>query len=418
MTWLTAPAHARWLEGETDRLLAFGGRSVHPVGGFGRQDEVGGLAAGPAELWITCRMTHVYALGHLLGRPGCAPLVDHGVAALTGVFRDAEHGGWFAEVDRTGPTDLTKAAYPHAFVVLAASSATAAGRPGARELLDEALAVSWQRFWDDGAGMAVEEWDRTFTELDPYRGVNANMHTVEAYLAAADVTGDRDWLDRAVRVVERVVHGFARGNAWRIPEHFTSDWQPDLEYNAGTPAHPFRPYGATIGHWLEWARLTLHTRAGLAARGDEPPGWMLDDAVALFDAAVREGWDVDGAPGFVYTVDWSGQPVVRERMHWVLCEAIGAAAALHAATGEPRFATWYTAWWDYAEAHLLDRAGGSWWHELGTDNEVSRTVWAGKADLYHAVQATLIPRLPLTPALAPALAAGLLDATTTDGSDR
>ena len=48
-------------------------------------------------------------------------------------------------------------------------------------------------------------------------------------------------------------------------------------------------------------------------------------------------------------------------------------------------------------------------NELGTDNEVSRTVWAGKADLYHAVQATLVPRLPLTPVIAPALAAGLLD---------
>ena len=182
--------------------------------------------------------------------------------------------------------------------------------------------------------MAVEQWDRTFTTLDGYRGVNANMHTVEAYLAAADVTGDRIWLDRALRIVERVVHGWAAGNSWRIPEHFDADWEPDLEYNVDTPAHPFRPYGATIGHWLEWARLTLHARAAITARGDVAPAWMLEDAIALFDAAVREGWDVDGAPGFVYTVDWSGAPVVRERMHWVAAEGVAAAAALHAATGE------------------------------------------------------------------------------------
>jgi mannose/cellobiose epimerase-like protein (N-acyl-D-glucosamine 2-epimerase family) len=408
MAWLSTPAHARWLEGETDRLWDFG-RASRASTGFARLDDVGRPLPGPAELWITCRMTHVYALAHLTGRPGSTALVDHGLAALTGAFHDAEHGGWFAEVDADGsPRDTAKTAYPHAFVVLAAASATVAGRPGARELLDAALAVQERRFWDDAAGMVVEEWDRTFTDLDAYRGVNANMHTVEAYLAAADVTGERVWLDRAARIVERVVHGFARGNAWRIPEHFDATWTPDLGYNADTPAHPFRPYGATIGHWFEWARLALHTRAALTARGDVAPAWLLDDAVALVEAGVREGWHVDGARGFVYTVDWQGRPVVRERMHWVVAEAVAAVAALHAATGDPRWDDLYTQWWEYVGEHVIDRDGGSWWHELGTDNRVTRTVWAGKADLYHAVQATLIPRLPLTPVLAPALAAGLL----------
>ncbi|WP_188037380.1 AGE family epimerase/isomerase [Actinotalea sp. JY-7885] len=412
MAWLSAPAHHRWLEGETDRLLDFGRASRVAEGGFGRLDERGRLEPGlPTELWVTCRMTYVYALGALLGRPGCAPLVDHGLAALAGRFRDAEHGGWFAAVGPDGPHDdaaTAKDAYPHAFVVLATASAAAAGRPGARELLDEALAVQLRHFWDDEAGMVVESWDRAFTTTEAYRGVNANMHTVEAYLAAADVTGDVAWLERAARIVERVVHGLARGNGWRLPEHFDADWQPLLDYNRDVPAHPFRPYGATVGHWLEWARLTLHVRAALEAAGRPVEPWLLDDAVALFEAAVAQGWDVDGAPGFVYTVDWSGEPVVRMRMHWVLCEALGAAAALHAVTGDERFEAWYATWWDYADTHLLDREGGSWWHELDEENRVSRTVWGGKADLYHAVQATLLPRLPLTPVLAPALARGLL----------
>lgn len=413
MTWLSSAAHHRWLEGETDRLLAFG-RGARTAEGFGRLDERGRLEDGPSELWVTCRMTYVHALGALLGRPGSGALADHGVAALAGPFRDREHGGWFSAVGAGGAVaaeHTVKDAYPHAFVVLATASAAAAGRAGARELLDEALELQLAHFWDDDAGMVVESWDRTFTTCEAYRGVNANMHTVEAYLAAADVTGDLAWLDRAARITERVVHGFARGNEWRIPEHFDPHWVPDLEYNRDAPAHPFRPYGATIGHWLEWARLTLHVRAALEAAGRPVPAWAIEDATALFDASVREGWAVDGAEGFVYTVDWQGSPVVRERMHWVLCEALGAAAALHAVTSDARYDAWYRTWWDHAATRFLDHDGGSWWHELTPEGGVSRTVWGGKADLYHAVQATLIPRLPLAPVLAPALARGLLDTT-------
>jgi len=408
MTWLSSPSHRQRLVAEAGRLLEFS-RAARTPDGFGWLDEGGRVQDGrPTELWITCRMTYSHALGALLGHPGSAELVDHGIAALTGAFRDAEHGGWFTSIGSEGPVEPDKGAYSHAFVVLAAASAAAADRPGGAALLAESLEVSLRHFWDDDAGMVIESWDRTFSTAEPYRGVNAAMHTVEAYLAAADVTGDRAWLDRAVRMTGRVLR-MARGNAWRIPEHFDPQWQPLLEYNAENPAHAFRPYGATIGHWLEWSRLTLHARAALLSRGDAVDDGMLDDAVALFDAAVQQGWEVDGTPGFVYTVDWDGAPVVRERMHWVLCEALGAAAALHRVTGDARFDDWYRAWWEYAEEHLIDLEGGSWWHELTPDHAASRTVWAGKPDIYHALQATLIPRLPLTPTLAPALARGLME---------
>ena len=405
-SWLGTPAHARWLEAEGDRLLRFGRAARHPSGGYAWLDEAGRPELDrPVELWITCRMTHVYSLGQLMGRPGCGPLADHGVAALTDRFRDAANGGWYAAVDAGGPTGRDKLAYPHAFVVLAAASATCAGRPGAPALLDDALDVLLTRFWDEDHGMVVEEWDETFSTLDPYRGVNANMHTVEALLAASDATGDRTLLDRALRIVTRVVHDLGRANHWRLPEHFDEQWRPLPDYNRDTPADPFRPYGATIGHGLEWARLALHLRAALGA---EAPDWLLDDAVSLFDAAVRDGWSVDGADGFVYTVDWSGVPVVHERMHWVAAEATATAAALHAATGDPSYAARYAAWWDHIAEVFIDSEQGSWRHELDAQNRPSSQTWSGKPDTYHAFQATLIPRLPLSPTLAAALRDGLL----------
>jgi sulfoquinovose isomerase len=391
---------------EGDRLLDFGRASVLASGGFGWLSSTGEVEADrPVELWITCRMTHVYALGHLLGKPDCAALVDHGVAALRGRFHDAANGGWWPQVDDQGPTKREKTAYEHAFVVLAAASATAADRPGARELLDEALTVLLDHFWDESFGMVVEQWDETWTTLDGYRGVNANMHTVEALLSAADVLDDSSLRERALRITTRVIHTLARSHQWRIPEHFDASWTPQLEYNADQPAHPFRPFGATIGHWLEWARLALHLRAALGAAA---PGWLLDDAVSLFDAAVREGWAVDGTDGFVYTVDWVGRPVVRERMHWVVAEATATASALHQVTGDPSYAAWESTWWQHIDDHFRDPVHGSWHHELAPDLTPSSTTWAGKPDTYHAYQATLIPRLPLAPTLARALADGIM----------
>ena len=58
----------------------------------------------------------------------------------------------------------------------------------------------------------------------------------------------------------------------------------------------------------------------------------------------------------------------------------------------------------YAERYLFDRTYGSWHHQLDATNHVIETVWPGKPDLYHAVQATVIPRLPLAPSMATALA--------------
>ena len=360
--WPTSAAHARWLEAEGDRLLDFSRAAAHPDGGFAWLD-AGGVPEldRPVELWITCRMTHVFSLAHLMGRPGSAALAEHGLRAVAGRFHDDVYGGWYAAVDAEGPTVRSKTAYPHAFVVLAAASATCAGLPGGRELLDEALGVLLGRFWDEEHAMVVEEWDESFTTLDPYRGVNANMHCVEALLSAADATGDRRLLDRALQIVTRVVHDLGPAHSWRLPEHFDPSWVPLLEFNHDAPADPFRPYGATIGHWLEWARLALHLRASL---GSSAPAWLLDDAVSLFEAAIEEGWAVDGAAGFVYTVDWSGQPVVRERMHWVAAEATATAASLFTATGEARYADWYTTWWDHLAEVFIDHDLGSWHHEL------------------------------------------------------
>jgi mannose/cellobiose epimerase-like protein (N-acyl-D-glucosamine 2-epimerase family) len=87
----------------------------------------------------------------------------------------------------------------------------------------------------------------------------------------------------------------------------------------------------------------------------------------------------------------------------VLTEAIGAAAALHQVTGEATYAEDHQRWWRFAEEHFIDLERGSWRAELGTDLHPASGTWLGKPDVYHALQATLVPRLPLAPMFAAAL---------------
>lgn len=386
-----------WVRAEPARLLGFARGAAHPGGGFAWLDDTGRpVLERPVETWITCRMTHVFALA-ALGGADTGELVAHGVAALKGPLRDGEHGGWYAS------TALAeKRAYEHAFVVLAAASAAAAGAEGARPLLAEALETVERRFLEPEAGLVADVWDRGWTRLEDYRGANANMHTVEAFLAAADVTGDAVWAARALSIVERLVHGEARAHGWLLPEHYDPDWRVRLEFNRAEPAHPFRPYGATVGHLFEWARLAVHLGRAL---GPAAPAWLVPDAAALFETGVRYGWAVDGRPGFVYTTDFAGTPVVRTRLHWVVTEAMAAAWTLHQETGDPAYLARFEEWCAHAETCFVDRELGSWHHELDPGNRPAATVWAGKPDVYHAYQATLLPGLPPAASFAGALLA-------------
>jgi mannose/cellobiose epimerase-like protein (N-acyl-D-glucosamine 2-epimerase family) len=381
---------------DLDGLLDFAERSRLPEGGFGYLGDDGSVLP---DRPVETRMTHVFGLAHLLGRPGAGELCAHGVAAMTdGPLHDAEHGGWRASTE-----DDSKAAYVHAFAVLAGSTAATAGIAGGRALLDEALDVWQDRFWDEDAGLAVEEWDRAWTTLADYRGVNANMHGVEATLAAADALGPGERADRlrrqALRSTERVVHGWARDADWRLPEHFTDRWEPLPDYNRDRPADPFRPYGVTIGHQFEWSRLALHVRAVV----DDPPAWLLGDPLALFDAAAERGWAADGHDGFPYTLDWEDRPVVGARMHWVLCEAVAAAGVLAEVTGEARYRDLARDWRAYGEAAFADPATGSWHHELTPTGEVGSDTWAGQPDAYHLAQMLLLDGRPVRGSVAAAL---------------
>lgn len=380
-----------FLQDVRDGLLSFGHQFPSPGGSsYYLGDDGTPWKDRNRETWITSRMTHVYSIGSMLGHEGSEALADAALKGLRGELHDDQNGGWYAGLTKDNEIVPTKQCYAHAFVILAASSGVLAGREGAAELLKDALALYDLRFWNEEEGLSCDTWNTEFTELDSYRGLNANMHTVEAFLAAADVTGDEKYRVRAGRIIDHVLV-WAKDNNWRIPEHFSSDWVPDLECNKDRPDDQFKPYGATPGHGIEWARLI--TQWALSTYKEDKAGATsyIEAAENLYNRAVSDAWNADGAPGICYTTDWNGKPVVHDRMHWTLAEAINASAVLHRVTGKEKYAADYAEFMKYLDEKVLDHVNGSWFHQLDRENNLLETVWPGKSDIYHALQATLIP---------------------------
>ena len=203
--------------------------------------------------------------------------------------------------------------------MLAGATADDRGHRGRRRAAATTALDVWQeRFWDDAEGMAVEQWDRTLDAgSTTTAALNANMHGVEATLAAADALPDRRPGRQAAGCATRRCAPpsawctAGRGSRdWRLPEHFTADWTPLPDYNRDRPADPFRPYGVTVGHQFEWARLACTSGRSPHA----PPCWLTADAGSCSPAAAERGWAADGHDGFPYTLDWDDR-AGRRRPH-------------------------------------------------------------------------------------------------------
>ena len=387
--WRARPAHRRWLAAEADSLLAFYEPDlIDPKGGFANLDARGRPLASERvrPLHETTRMVHGFAIAHLLGRPGAADIIDHGVKAIRERHRDAKHGGYFWSFDDDGPRERDKLAYGHAFVLLAAASAKCVGHPDADALLADVAEILETRFWDKAHGASAEEFREDWTPFSDYRGQNANMHLTEALMAAFEATGDGGFLAKAERIADLILRRSASACDWRVPEHYRADWTVDRDYKG---SDMFRPYGVTPGHSLEWTRLALQ----LWALGGRRLAWAPDAARGLFERALAQGWD-ETLGGVYYTLEWNGAPRVRDRLWWPVCEGIGAATFLGALDGGAEVEAWYRRLWSFAARRFIDRRDGGWLPQLDDSLTPIAGYFVGKPDLYHALQACLIPLYP------------------------
>lgn len=388
-SWLGTEGHRQWLHRGFAAIMGFALQSIRPGGGFHYQDTDGSPIPGRnPQLFLTARTAYVAALGVAEGVPGSGALLDHGMASLLGLHADVEHGGWLSEPG----VESRKSTYDHVHVGLAAAAALGVDHPDASRLFDQVAEVIDRHLWDDETQTLRESFGPDWSDPEDYRGANANMHGFEAMLAMGTASGDAQWYRRGLAIADRLVNGAARANGWLLPEHYSADWEVLTDYNRDEPMHPFRPYGATFGHSLEWARFLVELdQPSLLDRAElDGAPWLLEGAEALTRRALDDGWGLDGRPGLVYTVDWDGTPVATVRLHWPICEGIQTTAALYHRTGDWHWEQWYRKLWDHAARWFID-GRGTWRNELDDDMNEGGEVWPGRPDIYHSGGAYIGP---------------------------
>ena len=373
-----------FLRSHVESILAFYEPSAFdPAGGFFHHflDDGAVYDHDTRHLVSSTRFVFNYANAFLqTGRPHYRDWAAHGLRYLESHHRTPQgHYLWQRKADVI--EDGRAMAYGHAFVILAAAWAARAGIDGAGAMLATCWDFMETQFFEPAHSAYADERSADLSQLDSYRGQNANMHTVEALIAAFETTGEARYLDRADRVAHKFTVELAAAADGQVWEHYDTAWRYDWSYNIDKPDDLFKPWGFQPGHQVEWAKLLLQLDA------HRPADWHLATAIPLYATAMERGWD-SAHGGLVYGYAPDGGFADATKYFWVQAEAIAAAWRLFTRTGDARYRDDYHRLWGWSWDHLVDHERGAWYRIVTREG-----AWvepfkspAGKVD-YHTMGA-------------------------------
>ncbi|MBW3097698.1 AGE family epimerase/isomerase [Pseudohoeflea coraliihabitans] len=199
---------------------------------------------GYKRLRVLARQIYCFAHASMIGWDGPSDSVlHHCFDTLTGTGWHAD-GGWIHRFNPDGSVlDDQRDAYDQFFVLFALAWLWRAKKwPAAREWADRTLEFVDQHLSDPVDGGFFE----TTRRVD-YRRANPHMHALEAMLAWYDATGERQFLDRATKLVDLFRRHFFNDATWSVTEYFGHGWSEKT--GADARIEP--------GHHYEWIWLLL-----------------------------------------------------------------------------------------------------------------------------------------------------------------
>ncbi|NWB92661.1 AGE family epimerase/isomerase [Pseudomonas agarici] len=262
----------------------------------------------PKRMRTTARQIYAFAVAHEMGWDGPAnDLIDHGIQFITANGR-TDRGGWIKTFNPDGTVlDGTEDAYDQSCVLLALAHAHRAGHPQALDLATQTFTFLDQYLADSKL--------RGFLEVPGDTGLrrsNPHMHLLESFLAWYDVTGNRDYLQQAARIVDLFRQHLFDAETWTLGEYFTDDW----ERAPGEKGEWTEP-----GHHFEWAHL-LSSFAAASGQKD-----VIRHARKLYASAIANG--LNRTTELAYgAVSRHGLALDTQSRSWPQTEAVRAAIAL------------------------------------------------------------------------------------------
>ena len=262
----------------------------------------------PKRMRTMARQVYAFAVAKARGWDGPADeLIAHGLAFMAGKGR-TDRGGWVRTLNVDGSVaDPVEDAYDHSCVLLALAEAHRVGHPGALALARETFRFLDAHLEDVRLTGYLETPDGQ--EL---RRSNPHMHLLEAFLAWHTVTGDREYLRRAARIIGLFRSHFFDPESWTLGEYFDDEWKP-APNGSGEWTEP--------GHHFEWASLLVD----FAEKSGQKD--LVVFARKLYASAIANG--LNRATGLAYAaVSRQALPLDLASRSWPQAEAIKAAMAL------------------------------------------------------------------------------------------
>lgn len=209
-----------------------------------RLDAIGAADFGaPKRLRVQARQIYVYAHATMLGLwPEGSTLALRAFEFIDRHGRASDRAdGFIHSVTREGQQLDTRCdSYDHAFLLFAFSWLyRATGEVAVRRAMDDVTATIDTHLALPGGGVAVDAG----ADDDAERQQNPNMHLFEAWLAAAEATGEAQFLARADAQAELFERRLFDADAGVLREFYTADWSPA----AGARGAIVEP-----GHHCEW----------------------------------------------------------------------------------------------------------------------------------------------------------------------
>jgi mannobiose 2-epimerase len=377
--------------------------------GYRLNHDARGVWKGPAPKRLVKQARVLWFLSRLRqsGRApaGCDALMTEGFEVLRRRFWDAEHGGFFWELDERGdtPTMPDKHIYGQAQALFAvAQYASVSFDSAAAGFADRIFETIESRFHDEDFPGYREFFRRDWTACAPdaygYLGapaalklLNSHLHLLEALTVYGQLSGHALARQRLGELLHIVGHVAVNERHGALTDVFGGDW---------APLSGERYDRVSYGHDLEAIYLLNEARQCLGRN----PAEGLDSSCRLFDHAWRFGYGTDGG---VFAGGPLGAPADdRRRIWWVQAEALLGALTLYRLTGEPRCAKAFLGSLAWIVDRQADWDHGEWHAEIasdGTPRGDKADAWKGP---YHDGRAMIealdiLGRLGSRPADAP-----------------